>query len=272
MRVPALLASLALSAGLLVGASAPAYADPAMGECLDMPIGVSPFDPLVAGTSVDCAAPHNGEVFGLGDYPADWGKPSEERERLEDFGWIFGVCSFDMLNAYKESAGAPALMVPDRFFIKATAPTDAEWEAGDRTVRCVVMALAGAPGKERLTAWTGSIPDKLKKVAGIKEFARCTPALPKSGRDNAIAQCKTAKNWIAVNYAFDLTGTSSRPFPGPAIQKQADAKCAKAAKGFIKGKKVKPFAAVESKQAWDDGIQSATCYIPLNSWNGKGSA
>ena len=74
MRVPALLASLALAAGLLVGVSAPAYADPALGDCLDMPVGVSPFDPLVTGTSVDCEAPHNGEVFGLGDYPADPGR------------------------------------------------------------------------------------------------------------------------------------------------------------------------------------------------------
>jgi len=272
MRAVSLVASLALGAGLLLGVSAPAYAAPAVGECLDMPVGVSPFDPLVTGTSVDCDAPHNGEVFGLGDYPSDWGKPSQERERLEDFGWIFEVCSFGMLNEYKESAGAPAIMLADRFFIKATAPTDDEWEAGDRIVRCVVMALTGAPGKERLTAWTGSIPDKLTKVAGIKEFARCTPGLPKSGRDNAIAQCKTAKNWIAVNYAFDLTGTPGNPFPGPAIQKQADAKCAKAAKGFIKGKKVKPFAAVESKQMWDDGNRSAVCYIPLANWNGKGSA
>ena len=272
MRVPALLASLALAAGLLVGVSAPAYADPALGDCLDMPVGVSPFDPLVTGTSVDCEAPHNGEVFGLGDYPADWGKPSQERQRLEDFGWIFEVCPFEMLNMYKESAGAPAIMLADRFFLKAAAPTDAEWEAGDRTVRCVVMALAGAPGQEKLTAWTGSIPDKLTSSAGIKEFARCTPAQPKSGRDNAIAQCKSAKNWIGVNYAFDLTGTPGNPFPGPAIQKQADAKCAKAAKGFIKGKKVKPFAAVETKQNWDDGIRSALCYIPLNNWNGKGAA
>ena len=270
MRVPALLASLALMAGLVVGVNSPAYADPGVGDCLDRPVGGNPFDPLVVGTVVDCDAPHNGEVFGLGDYPADWGKPSDERERLESFGWIFEVCSFDMLNMYKESEGAPALMLADRLFIKAAAPSDAAWEAGDRTVQCVVMALAGAPGRERLTAWTGSIPDKLKTSAGIREFARCTPAVPKSGRDNVIAQCKRAKNWIAVNYAFDLTGTPGNPFPGAAIQKQADAKCAKAAKGFIKGKKVKPFAAVESKQAWDDGIRSALCYIPLNNWNGKG--
>ena len=76
---------------------------------------------------------------------------------------------------------------------------------------------------------------------------------------------------VASADAFDLTGTPGNPFPGAAIQKQADAKCAKAAKGFIKGKKVKPFAAVETKQNWDDGIRSALCYIPLNNWNGKGS-
>ena len=271
MRVPALLASLALAAGLLVGVSAPASAAPAIGDCLDLPSGGDPFDPLVPGTPADCDASHDGEIYGLGEYPADWGKPSDERERLGSFSWTFEVCPFEMFDQYKQSAGAPGLMIPDRFFIKATAPTDAEWEAGDRTVRCIAFALVGALGKETMTPWTGTIPDKLKTTAGIQEFARCTPALPKSGRDNAIAQCKTAKNWIGVNYAFDLTGTPGNPYPGPAIQKQADAKCAKAAKGFIKGKKVKPFAAVETKQNWDDGIRAATCYVPLNNWNGKGS-
>ena len=65
-----------------------------------------------------------------------------------------------------------------------------------------------------------------------------------------------------------LNGGNTAPYG----QKQADAKCAKAAKGFIKGKKVKPFAAVETKQNWDDGIRSALCYVPLNNWNGKGAA
>ena len=272
MRVPSLLASLALVAGILVGAHSPAYADPAVGDCLDMPVGGDPFDPLVSGTSVDCDAPHDGEVFGLGEYPGDWGKPSAERQRLEDFGWLFQVCSFQMLNEYKESAGAAPIMVNDRFFIKAGAPSDAAWEAGDRTVQCIVFTLAGPAGRERMTAWTGSIPDKLKTSAGIREFARCTPAKPKSGTDNAIAQCIGAKNWIGVTRVFELKGTPAAKFPGPAIQKDADTKCAKAAKGFIKGKKVVPFGAVESQQAWNDGIKEAVCYIPLNNWNGKGAA
>ena len=162
-------------------------------------------------------------------------------------------------------------MIPDRFFFKAGAPTDAEWEAGDRTVRCIVTALSGAVGRERLTAWSGAIPELLGTAAGIREFARCTPALPKSGRANAIATCAGAKNWVAVGYAFDLAGTPGKPFPGPEIQKQADAKCVKAVRGFVKGKKVKPFAAVESKRDWDQGLRSAVCYIPLANWNGKGS-
>jgi hypothetical protein len=271
MRAVSFLASLALAAGFLVGASAPAYAAPAVGECLDMPANTNPFDPLVTGTSVDCEAPHNGEVFALAEYPADWGKPSEERERLDDFGWLFATCPFAALDEYKQSAGAPGLMIPDRFFFKAGAPTDAEWEAGDRTVRCIVTALVGAPGREKMTAWTGSIPNLLGTPAGIREFARCTPGQPKSGRRNAIAACSTAKNWVAVNYAFDLTGSPGKPFPGPAIQKQADAKCVKAIRGFVKGKKVKPFAAVETKRDWDEGLRSAVCYIPFNNWNGKGS-
>ena len=273
MRVLAFISSAALAAGLIVGATAPAQADPAVGECLDMPSSSNPFDPLVTGTSVDCEAPHNGEVFHLGEYPADWGKPSEERERLENFGWLFEVCPFELLDQYKQSDGAPGLMIPDRFFLtKAGAPTDAEWEAGDRTVRCIVSALAGPVGREKMSAWSGSIPELLGTAAGIREFARCTPALPKSGRMNAIAKCGGAKNWVAVGYAFDLNGTPGNPFPGPAIQKQADAKCVKAIKGFTKGKKkVKPFAAVEPKRDWDEGLRSAVCYIPLANWNGKGS-
>lgn len=271
MRIPAIIATLALAAGVLVGAAAPASADPAVGECLDMPVGGNPFDPLVTGTPVECAAPHNGEVFGLAAYPADWGKPSESRERLDDFSWLFQVCSFSMLNEYKESAGAPPLMINDRLFVKAGAPTDGEWEAGDRTVRCVVFALAGAPGREKMTAWTGTIPSKLATPVGIREFARCTPARPKSGADNTIAVCKSAKSWVGVARVFDLKGTPAKKFPGPAIQKSADAKCAKEARGFTKGKGVKPFGVVEPKQMWDEGIKEAVCYIPLNNWNGKGS-
>jgi hypothetical protein len=272
MRVLAFISAAALAAGLLVGGAASAYADPAVGDCLDMPVGGDPFDPLKASTVVDCEAPHNGEVFGLGDYPSDWGKPSDERERLDDFGWLFQTCSFQMLNEYKESAGAEPTMINDRLFIKVSAPSDQAWEAGDRTVQCVVFALAGLPGRERMTAWTGTIPDKMKTSVGLREFARCTPAKPKSGVDNAIAQCKGAKNWIGVTRVFNLKGTPAAKFPGPAIQKDADARCARAAKGFIKGKKVKPFGAVEPKEMWDDGIKEAVCYIPLKNWNGKGAA
>lgn len=270
MRTTAMLASLALAAGVLVGAAAPAYADPAVGDCLDMPANSGPFDPLVTGTAVECDAPHNGEVFGLAEYPADWGKPSEEREQLEDFGWVNQVCSFNSLDEWLMESGAPQLSISTRLFLKAGAPSDEAWEAGDRTVQCIVFAMSGPFGRERMTAWSGAMAAKLGTPEGVKFFARCSKAKPLSGKDNAIYECKSAKQWVGVARVFNLKGTpAGKKFPAPATQKDADAKCAKAAKKFVKGK-AKAFGAVEPRFMWDEGFKEAVCYLPLQSWNGKG--
>ena len=268
MRIPALISSVALMAAVLVGASAPAYADPAVGECLDMPVGGDPFDPLVTGTPVECAAPHNGEVFGLAEYPDGWAKPSEE-PMIRDGAWQEEVCPLDELDAWLVPGSLPSL--PLRILTKVGVPSDAAWEEGDRTVRCVAFALTGPYGKEKMSAWTGTIPDKLTTTDGLKFFATCAKAKPVSGSDdNAPYVCKTKKQWIAVTVA-PIKGKPGKPYPGGALQKSADRACTKAAKPFIEGK-AKPLGIVVSKFLWDLGLKEAHCYIPLNSWNGKSAA
>ena len=267
MRVPALLASLALAAGLLVGVSAPAQAAPAVGDCVTLP-GGDPFDPLKAGTVVDCETSHNGEVFSVGEYPADWGKPSDEADRMRDFAWQEEVCPLTALDAWLTSGPLPSL--PLRIYAKPGAPSDAEWEAGDRTIRCLVFALTGPYGKEKLSAWTGTMPDKLTTTDGLKFFATCAKTKPVSGSDNnAPYVCRSSNQWIAVTVT-QIKGSPGKPYPGPALQKSADSACAAKAKPFLKGKS-KPLGVVVSKFLWDRGLKEALCYIPLNNWNGKGS-
>ena len=273
MRIPSILAAASLAAGLLVGA-APAYAaQPAVGDCLDLPVTAKWFDNFVIGTLVDCEAPHNSEVFHLGAYPDDWGAPSTEKERIGDYGQFTSrLCPYTTLNAYLEAGGLEPKMILDRFYTTAVPPTDEAWEAGDRTVQCVVYALSGPWGKDKPTAWTGTIPERVL-AEGWKPFALCSKAMPKSGTDsgNPPFRCTKPSQWIAIGRATNLTGAAGRPFPGQQIQAQADRRCAKEAKGFIKGK-AKAFAAVESQEMWEQGIREAVCYIPLQNWNGKSVA
>lgn len=268
MRIPALIASVALITGVLVGASASAQAAPVVDDCVDLPVGGDPFDPYTGGTVVDCEAPHNGEIYGVADYPADWGAPSTEEERIRDFAWQESVCSFQALDEWLTSDGAPLPMIPTRIYNKAAVPSDAEWEAGDRTVRCIAYALTGPYGREKLSVWTGTIPTKMTTSEGVKFFAYCSKAKPVSGSSkNSPYECRSAKQWVGVGFV-GLKGKPGAKFPGPKLQKSADKQCVTASKGFITGK-VKPLGVVVSKSLWDRGVKEAICYIPLGNWNGK---
>lgn len=276
MRVPALLCSLALGAGLLVGATAPAYAAPAKGDCVNLPTTGNPFDVRKPGKAVDCAKPHSGQIWRLTDYPKDWGKPSTET-RVDDVDWQEKVCGYDRFEKWLSSGGAPKEMIPLRVQTKVAVPTDKEWRAGKSKVRCIAFALTGDFGKETLSTWKGTIPRLLATEAGVRFFADCAKRKPVSGSsDNAPFQCsKPKKQWIAVGFV-PITGEPGDPYPGAALQSSADAKCSSMAKKFIvksSRAKTKPLGIVLSKFLVETiGIKEAMCYVPLSTWNGRSKA
>ena len=262
-------ASCALAAGLLVGVTTPATAaEPAVGECLDLPRTSPWYLPFSLGDSVDCEAPHNSEVFHIAEYPADWGAPSTEIERIKDFSFQFEMCPYQTFNTWLESGGVEPPMISTRLYTNAVPPNDAEWEAGSRAVRCVMYAISGPFGKDLPTAWTGTFFEKVE-ASGWKEFALCTrKGKPKSGKDLAPFRCRKNNQWVGVARIFDVKGTAGNPYPGPQVQRNADRACVKAVRGFTTGKKVKPYAWLEPKDMWDEGFREAVCYVPLKNWNG----
>lgn len=244
---------------------------PTVGECLDLPLSARWDDAFAVGETVQCETSHNSEVFFLGTYPEDWGAPSSERKKISDFSFTFQACPnpFQTLDTYLQVGGAATPSIPTRFFPKAAPPTDEEWQAGSRAVRCIVHALSGPIGKEAPTSWNNTLPEKVK-ASGWKEFAKCTQkGKPKSGVDNPGFRCKSNNQWVGLARVFELKGKAGKPFPGAQVQKAANRACLSAVQGLTKGKKVVPFAAVESKQIWDEGFREAVCYVPLSQWNGK---
>jgi hypothetical protein len=260
-RALAVLASIALGAGLLIGAGAPAQAaeaDPVKDDCLavdgDLWDSLAPFE------VVECTERHNSEVIVMMKYPNNAGAPSTIANRvLEYFG---NQCTYDVAMAW---LGAGKIKLPLRMNWWVRLPSDEQWEAGARWAACGSIRPGPKGGPE---TYTGTLPAAFASTP-LRDWVVCTPGTPKSGQWSDAVACTSKTKWLTINGIF-IKGKPGKNYPKD-FQAKADALCAKNAKPYLKkGSKTKPIAGLGPAKDFPPGEIFGNCFIALADWNGKG--
>ena len=255
-------AALALAAGLIV--APPVSADEpavAVGDCLVTPADAV-WDPKSEVAPADCTGLHNLEVAYVGTYPEDLPAPSEASyESLYDAQDT--MCPYDKVSYYDTAPGITIVLMTGHTF---KVPTDAEWQAGDRTVRCVVLVF-GLKGTGQ--SWSGSLPELLK-AGKVLPFLGCATAKPSIISTWEYGKCTKPSQWLILKGAPIKATATAKPFPGAKVIAEAKAICGKLAKSFTKkGIKVTFMSPVQPKKYWDQGAHFVDCLIPYGNWSGK---
>ena len=113
------------------------------GDCLDVP-GDAQIGDIA---TLDCAKPHDAEVFAVGDLADEAPSgPAQYPGTASIATWAGGHCGPEAINAYIGPGSAADLAV-GYFF-----PDQAAWDRGERQVTCYLHARDGS----RLTAPLGS--------------------------------------------------------------------------------------------------------------------
>ena len=260
-RFVAVTSSLVLAGAALTALGESAKAEdsgPAVDACLEVPRDRA-FDAAAPFEVVDCAEPHNAQVFERAAYPDDLGAPSTISDRVYE---LFGkTCNYDN---YLSWLGAAKVSLPIRGYTIPRLPSDDEWEAGARWVACSAFI---PDAKGNLTPLEGSLP-ALFASTPILDWLLCVAGTPKSGQWNQPVSCTGSAKWLFVA-GGQVKGKIGKKYPKD-LQAKADAMCAKYAKPFLKnGAKSKAVAGLGPKADFPDGNPFADCFIVKADWNGK---
>lgn len=260
-RVAAAVACLGLASSALVGTATVAAADeagPAIDGCLEIPQDRA-FDATTSFEIVDCAEPHNAQVFERIAYPDDLGAPSTISDRVyELFG---GTCNYDN---YLRWLGAAKVKLPIQGYTVPRLPSDDEWKAGARWVACSAFI---PDAKGNLTSLEGSLPARFASTP-ILDWLLCAAGTPKSGQWNKPVSCTGSAKWLVVP-GGQVKGKIGNTYPKD-LQSKANAMCAKNAKPYLKkGAKSKAVAGLGPKTDFPEGNPFADCFIVKADWSGK---
>lgn len=201
---------------------------------------------------IGCESAHTAETYFVGIVPDAFGVPSSASQaaRLS----AGRPCTVAAMNAY---LGLTDRSLPSRFRTIVLFPTDAEWNAGERWVRCDVVLQGGL----ELKSLTGTAPAFV--AATPKEILNfCTPAEPNAVKTSAYPCTNPKKNWIKV-LDQELGGPGSK-FPGTStVEKKTRALCQKMGKKYD-GKVTYPgwWAIWPTSRGWKEGRRSAQCFVP----------
>ena len=140
---------------------------PVVGECTQS----SSWGPFVLdGGPVDCAEPHTGQTVFVGRWtskvsPAEADRMTDRRRYavVEELRWQIDLCderAWDLLGAEVE----PGLHRVSQFYIALNGPSPSQWAAGQRWLRCDVVAFK-AP-----TAWSQTANSWLGLPTGLQSL------------------------------------------------------------------------------------------------------
>jgi len=249
-----LLTAAALVTTGLIAASA-ASADPVVGACYTYP--ASTIHAVSSGApTIGCDSPHTAETYFVRTLPDSFGVPSKATLGAKISAGK--PCTVESMNTY---LGLSARVLPSRWIIVPLFPTDAQWAAGERWMRCDVVLQGGLEPKpiaSTASAFVAANP------ADIFNF--CTPREPSATKTSAYP-CKDAKkNWIKV-LDQELGGAGSK-FPGTTSVETSTRKlCEKMGKKYA-GKVPYPgwWAIWPTQRGWKEGRRSAQCFVPYGQY------
>jgi hypothetical protein len=249
-RVTALAGVTAILLAGLTAVAGPAQAAPAVGTCWDYPFSVTERISTDA-PAVPCEGPHTAETFFVGPVSDRLGTPSKAsvNARLA----ATAPCTVAAMNAYLGLAGRS---LPSRFTVVPLLPTDAQWAAGERWVRCDVLLQSGLQA-ERVAGPMTAVAAGLAPAA--LDF--CTPGTP-SAKNTAAVPCTGRRNWIKV-LEQTLGGPTAR-FPGTsAIQRRSATICQRVAKKYAGNVQFPGWWRINpTESGWRDGKRTLQCFVP----------
>lgn len=260
------LAGATLLGGALVAVPAQAAETPEIGECLEYADLESLDSP---GTSVACATEHNAEVFAVGVAPDDLGLPSQaflpDQRRSE-------LCTppggTNARAAMLDYLGLRDASIPLRTYFAVKLPTDEQWTAGDRWVRCLIAVnYQGTEVPVLFQSWSGSAPDRVVS-SGAGWLLTCGDGTPASGSFTTIVRCD-GERWALVANGVEVSGTAGTPYPGAALQAAADAACSTRVTPWLQDGATTSIAALVTREEWEAGGRVALCWIRFADWNGQ---
>lgn len=236
-------------------AAGPAAASPVVGACYAYKSAVLE-DVSTNAPAVACTTQHTAETFYVGNLPASFGLPSKasQAKRLS----AGRPCTVRSMNAY---LGIPTRVLPSRFLTKVLFPTDEQWAAGERWVRCDVVLQGGLS----LKGFAGAA-SSLVASAPSTQFDFCTPGQPNAKATSAFPCLNPKKNWIKV-LDQDLGGPGSS-FPGTtSVERRTRNLCEKQGKKWDGGEKYAGWWAIwPTSVGWKEGKRSAQCFVPYKQY------
>lgn len=257
-RLPPVLAVLcALS---LAGLTAPAAsaAEPAVGQCYSYKKSTLD-DVSSTAAPVACTTKHTAETYYVRTLPESFGNPAKASaaQRLS----AAEPCTVAAMNAY---LGSPDRKLPSRFQTAVLFPTKAEWEAGERWMRCDVV-LQGGTSLVTLTKPAAEVVAS----APAEQFDFCTPGTPNAKNTSAFPCNKPKVNWIKV-LDKDL-GKPGSTFPGTRNVENRTRSLCKAQGKAWNGKEKYPgwWAIWPTAKGWKEGRRSAQCFVPYTQYQAE---
>ena len=247
------------AAGALVGAGlavpAPAAAEPVVGACYAYPSSTLGQVSTTA-EPVACTARHTAETFHVGRLPDSFGVPAKASVAARISA--ARPCTTEAMNAH---VGLSDRRLPSRFQAVALFPTKAQWQAGERWMRCDVV-LQGGTSLVNLTRPATEVV----AAAAPEQFDFCTPGTPNATRTSAFPCNLPKRNWIKV-LDKDLGAAGSR-FPGTkSVENRTRALCRAQGKAW-NGKEKYPgwWAIWPTAKGWREGRRAAQCFVPYSQY------
>ena len=248
------LTAAALLAGAVAAAVPAQAAAPAVGQCFTYTLADIDKGQSASG-AVDCTAHHTAETFFAGTAKGGYSLPSKATpaQLLSESA----PCTLTRMNA---ALGLEGRQLPSRFLPVVMLPTDAQWQAGEKWMRCDVVLQGGT----HLVTTTGTGAALVARSLPT-QFDFCTFGEPNARNTSAYPCTEPKKNWIKV-LDKDLGGPGSK-FPGRGVENRTRSICEKQGKKWNGGEKWPGWWAIwPTSVGWKEGRRSAQCFVPYKQY------
>lgn len=243
-----------LPTAILPVATANEIPAPKVGDCFNYKASGTK-DQAASAPAVDCATPHTAQTYWSGTLPESFGVPEKAKaaSRLKQTQ----PCSVKNIDSFVNLADRK---LPTRLQSVSIFPSKAQWESGQRWVRCDVVFRAGKSYKPLSTTMAEFVA-----ATPASQLNFCTPRVPGNRTTSAYPCTNVKKNWIMV-LERNLGTTPTKRFPGTrSVELQTKRICEKAAKPYVTLKKFYPWWAIwPTSTGWSRGDRTAQCFVPYN--------